>query len=150
MSAAAGVPMEESERRELLARARSIAIVGLSDKPERDSNIVGRYLAGQGYRILPINPAQPEIMGRRSYPSLAAVPPEEPIDIVDVFRRSEEVPPIVAEAIARGVGAIWLQLGVTNPAALATARAHGILTEEDRCLKIEHERLGRPGPPPSR
>ncbi|MHB8351310.1 MAG: CoA-binding protein [Thermoplasmata archaeon] len=149
MSAPAAT-MEEEQRRELLTRARTIAIVGLSDKPERDSNIVARFLAAQGYRIIPINPAQPEILGRRSYPSLAAVPDSEPIDIVDVFRRSEEVPPIVSEAIARGVGAIWLQLGVRNPEALAIAQARGILTEEDRCLKIEHERLGVPARPPSR
>ena len=143
--------MDEDDRtRELLTSARTIAIVGASDKPERDSNIVGRYLAAQGYRIVPVNPALPEILGQRSYPSLTAIPGTERIDIVDVFRRSEEVPAVVAEAIARGVGAIWLQLGVRSPEALAAARARGILTREDRCVKIEHERLHIPPRPPSR
>ncbi|MGI0052767.1 MAG: CoA-binding protein [Thermoplasmata archaeon] len=143
--------MHDEEIREMLTRARTIAVVGLSDKPDRDSNSVAAYLLAQGYRIVPVNPAAHEILGERSYPSLSEIPAEVPVDIVDVFRRSEEVPPIVHQAIARGgVRAIWLQLGVRSPEALAEARVRGILTEEDRCLRIEHQRLGVPATPPVR
>src|SRR5580693_2026657 len=96
----------------LLTSARTIAVVGLSDKPERDSNEVARYLQGQGYRIIPVNPGVSEVLGEKSYPSLLAIPASERLDIVDVFRRSDQVGPIVDEALVRDAGAIWMQLGV--------------------------------------
>ena len=128
----------------ILAGARTIAVVGLSDKPERDSNEVARYLQAQGYRVIPVNPALSEVLGERSYPSLGAIPVEETIDIVDVFRRSDQVPPIVVEAIDRRVPAIWMQLGVQNPEAAEAARARGAIVVENRCVMQEHRRLGIP------
>jgi len=134
--------VDDSTLRSILERARTIAVVGLSDKPERDSNDVARYLQVHGYRVVPVNPAVSEVLGERSFPSLSAVPPDVRIDIVDIFRRSEQVPPIVDEAIARSVPVVWMQLGVEHPAAAATARSHGITVLENRCIKIEHHRLG--------
>jgi predicted CoA-binding protein len=124
-----------------LSGVRTIAVVGLSDKPERDSHQVARYLQEQGFRIVPVNPAVPEILGERSYPSLGAIPPAVSIDLVDIFRRSDQVPPIVDEAIARRVPVVWMQLGVEHPAAAAAARAAGLTVVENRCLRIEHRRL---------
>ena len=140
----------DEERRQRLATAATIAVVGLSDKPERDSNEVARYLQQQGYRIIPVNPALTEVLGERSYPSVSAIPPEIRIDILDVFRRSEQVPPIVEEAIARGVGAIYLQIGVDHPGAAERARAHGIPVETNRCVMQDHRRLHIPPRTPSR
>ncbi|HTW55255.1 MAG TPA: CoA-binding protein [Thermoplasmata archaeon] len=134
--------VDDAALRSILERARTIAVVGLSDKPERDSNDVARYLQAHGYRIVPVNPAVPEVLGERSYPSLAAVPPDVRIDIVDIFRRSDQVPPIVDEAIARNVPVVWMQLGVEHAAAAAAARARGITVLENRCIKVEHHRLG--------
>ncbi|HTT34975.1 MAG TPA: CoA-binding protein [Thermoplasmata archaeon] len=127
--------------RAVLERARTIAVVGLSDKPERDSNEVARYLKAQGYRVVPVNPILSEVLGERSYPSLAAIPAGTPIDIVDIFRRSDQVPPVVDEALARGVGFVWMQLGVENPAAAAAAAARGVPVVMDRCIMQEHRRL---------
>ncbi len=136
--------MDDGTLRELLTRARTIAVVGLSEKPERDSNEVARYLKSQGYRIIPVNPAVPEVLGERSYPSVRAIPPEVRIDVLDIFRRPEHVPPIVDEGIARGVGAIWMQLGVTSPPAAEKARAAGIPVLEDLCIMVQHRRLHIP------
>ncbi len=135
--------------KEWLTRARTIAVVGLSDKPERDSNEIARYLKSQGYRIVPVNPMLPEVLGERSYPSLSAVPPEIRIDVVDIFRRSDQVPPVVDEAIARGVGGIWMQLGVRSEEAAARARAKGIPVVEDLCIMVQHRRLGVAPLPPA-
>jgi uncharacterized protein len=128
--------------RAVLARARTIAIVGLSDKPERDSNEVARYLQAQRYRVIPVNPAVREVLGERSYPSLADVPSEIAIDVVDVFRRSEETPAIVDAAIARKVPVVWMQLGISNAAAAETGRRAGLTVVEDRCLMTDHRRWG--------
>ncbi len=127
--------------REILSTARTIAVVGLSDKPERDSNEVARFLQSVGYRIVPVNPMLTEVLGEKAYPSLAAIPPETKVDIVDVFRRSEEVPPIVEQAIARHVPVVWMQLGVRNPAAAEKARASGLTAIEDLCIMVTHRRL---------
>jgi uncharacterized protein len=135
----------DAETRELLMRARTIAVVGLSDKAERDSNDVARYLQSQGYRIIPVNPLLREVLGETAYPSLSAIPATVRVDIVDIFRRSEEVPAIVREAIDRGVGAIWMQLGIESPAARSEAEARHIPVRENQCIKIEHGRL-RVGP----
>lgn len=134
--------------RELLAATRTIAVVGLSDKPERDSNEVARYLQSVGYRVIPVNPSIPQVLGERSYPSLSAIPEGTRIDLVDLFRRSEQVPPIVEEAVRRGVGAIWMQLGVESASAAETARAHHVPVVQNRCIMREHRRLGLPARPP--
>lgn len=136
---------DDDEMRAVLARARTVAVVGLSDRPERDSHQIARYLLAQGYEVIPVNPNVSEVLGRRSYPSLREVPPEIPVDLVDIFRRSEEVGPIVDAAIARGVRAVWMQLGVVHEAAAAAARAQGLFVVQDRCVMVEHRRL-RVGP----
>jgi len=140
------VPTDE-EVRALLTRARTIAIVGLSDKPDRDSNEVARYLIGQGYRIVPVNPTVPEILGAQSYPSLSAIPSDVRIDVVDIFRRSDQVPPVVDEAIARRAPAVWMQLGVEHAGAAARARAAGAVVLENRCIMVDHRRLKIPPVP---
>jgi predicted CoA-binding protein len=140
-----GLPDERL--REVLTRARTIAVVGLSDKPQRDSNEVARYLQGQGYRIVPVNPMLTEVLGERAYPSVTAIPSEIRVDIVDIFRRSDEVPPVVREAIERGVPTVWMQLGVEHAGAAATARAAGAIVVEDLCIMVQHRRLGIPPHP---
>ena len=109
---------------EQLRNSKTIAVVGLSNNPERDSYRVSRYMQSQGYRIIPVNPMIDEALGERSYPDLKSVP--EVIDMVDVFRRSELVPTVVDEAIEVGVKYIWMQDGVINPEAAAKAEAAGI------------------------
>ena len=137
----------DAELREVLAHARTIAVVGLSDKPERDSNEVARYLQSQGYRIVPVNPMLTEVLGEKSYPSLSAIPPDVRVDIVDVFRRSDQVPPVVDEAIARGAPTVWMQLGVENAVAAAKARAAGLSVLENSCIMVQHRRLRSSLPP---
>lgn len=109
---------------EMLKNSKTIAVVGLSDNPARDSHRVSSYLQSQGYRIIPVNPTIAEALGEKSYPDLKSVP--EPIDLVDIFRRSELVPPVVDEAIELGVKYIWMQDGVVDPEAAAKAEAAGI------------------------
>jgi len=137
----------DADLRGVLSTARTIAVVGLSDKPDRDSNEVARYLQSQGYRIVPVNPMLTEVLGEKAYPSLSAVPPDVKVDIVDVFRRSDQVPPIVDEAIARGDKVVWMQLGVENAAAAAKARAAGLTVFEDLCIMVQHRRLRGSLPP---
>jgi predicted CoA-binding protein len=138
----------DSELAAILRHARTIAVVGLSDKPERDSNEVARYLQSQGYRIVPVNPALTEVLGERAYPSLSAIPESIRVDIVDVFRRSEQVPPVVDEALARRDKVIWMQLGVESPAATEKARAQAATVIENACIMQVHRRL-RIGPRPT-
>ena len=140
--------LDETVTRDILTRARTIAVVGLSDKAERDSNEVARYLMSKGYRVIPVNPMLPEILGERSYPSLSAVPESIPIDIVDIFRRSDRVPPIVEEALARKIPTIWLQLGVESPEAAAKARAGVTHFYQNTCIMQDHRRLGIPARAP--
>ncbi len=135
------VPPGDDELRAILGRARTVAVVGLSDKPDRDSNEVARYLQAKGYRIVPVNPQLSEVLGERAYPSVSAIPPEIRLDVVDIFRRSDQVPPIVDEAIARRVPVVWMQLGVESPAAAAKARAHGLVVVENSCIMQQHRRL---------
>lgn len=137
------IPGDE-KMREILSSARTIAVVGLSDKPERDSNEVAQYLRSVGYRIVPVNPMLSEVLGERSYPSVEAIPPEVRVDIVDVFRRSEELPPIVEQSIARKVPVVWMQLGVRHPAAAENGRRHGLTVIEDLCIRTTHRRLRIP------
>lgn len=121
-------------------RIRNIAVVGLSDKPERASYRVASYLQQAGYRIIPVNPGLTQVLGEKCYPSLEEVPPDISIDVVDIFRRSEDVPPIVEAAIRRGVPVIWMQEGVVNEEAAAKAKAAGCTVIMDRCLMKEHQR----------
>ena len=130
--------MVDSEISAILANARTIAIVGLSDKPDRESYQVADYLQRHGYRIIPVNPAIQAVLGERSYPSLLEVP--GPIDVVDVFRRPDAVPAIVDDAIAIGAKVVWLQLGIVNEQAGQKAAASGLTFISDRCMKEEHKR----------
>jgi len=132
--------MNDAEMRSLLERSRTIAVVGLSDKPERASNSISRYLIAMGYNVIPVNPMLEEVLGLRSYPDLISIP--EPVDIVDVFRRSEYVPPIVEQAIEIGAQAVWMQRGVMNAEAAARAEAAGLGVVMNRCIMVDHERLG--------
>jgi uncharacterized protein len=136
------MPADDREIREVLTRARNIAIVGLSDKPDRDSNEVGRYLQSQGYRIIPVNPNLPSVLGETSYPSIAAIPESTLVDVVVIFRHSDQVPPIAEEAMARGVPAVWMQLGIENPEAAANIRSSGGVAFENLCIMTQHRRLG--------
>jgi len=140
----------EDDLRGVLHRARTIAVVGLSDKPERDSNEVARYLQAHGYRVVPVNPMVSEVLGERSYPSLAAIPPEVPVDLVDIFRRPDEVPAVMEQAIARKVPVVWMQLGISHSEAAARGRRAGATIVEDLCIMVMHRRLGiRPGAAPA-
>lgn len=132
----------------ILRESRTIAVVGLSDKPDRPSYKVARYLQRHGYHIVPVNPALTEVLGERSYPDLASIPGPDPVDVVDIFRRSEDVPPIVEAAIAKGAKAVWMQEGIVNEAAAARARAAGLQVVMNLCMKKEHEK--RAGKAPDR
>ena len=125
----------------IFERTQTIAIVGLSPKPERDSHHVAQYLQAQGFRIVPINPAVDEVLGERSWPSLTEAAKHHRIDLVDVFRDSAAVPPIADEALAIGAKALWLQIGVRHDAALAKAQAAGLAVVQDHCTLVEHQRL---------
>lgn len=131
----------EPEIDELLATARTIAVVGLSERPGRDSYQVAAYLQRHGYRIVPINPGSDRILGEQVYPDLAAIPADIRVDIVDIFRKPEAIPAIVEQAVARGAGAVWMQRGLAHNAAADTARAAGLRVVMDRCLKVEHSRF---------
>ena len=120
---------------EMLAM-KTIAVVGLSPKPDRASNGVARYLLEHGYRIIPVNPGHEEILGYKSYSSLKNIP--EPVEVVDIFRRPEYVLPIVEQAIAIGARGIWMQLGVLNDEAAKMAEEAGLQVVMNRCIKIEH------------
>jgi predicted CoA-binding protein len=126
----------------LLRTARTIAIVGLSSNPLRPSHFVGFYLLRQGYRVIPVNPREREVLGQRSVENLAQI--DTPVDIVDVFREPSAVPEIARDAHAIGAKALWLQFGVIHEASATQAHAAGLDVVMDRCLKIEHARyLGR-------
>ena len=126
---------------ELLRTTRTIAVVGLSGKKYRPSYGVSEYMQRAGYRIIPVNPCETEVLGEKSYRSLSEVP--EKIDIVDIFRRSEFVPEIVEEAIRAGARAVWMQEGVIHQAAADRARAAGLIVIMDRCILKDHRRLQR-------
>src|SRR5260370_2484442 len=125
---------------ELLRSARTIAVVGLSGRPTRPSYGVARYMQSRGYRIIPVNPMEAEVLGEKSYARLEDVP--ERIDIVDIFRRSEFVPAIVDAAIRVGASAVWMQEGVVHEEAAETARRAGLAVVMDRCILKEHSRTG--------
>lgn len=131
--------MTDREIRHILETAKTVAIVGLSDKPDRDSYKVAEYLQKHGYRIIPVNPTVDFVLGEKSYASVTDIPAS--VDVVDVFRKPEAVGPVVDEAIAAGAGAVWMQLGVRNDDAAQKAEAAGLQVVQDRCMKIEHGRL---------
>lgn len=128
-----------AEVADILRESRTIAVVGLSDKPERPSHGVAAYLQRQGYRIIPVNPKLTGALGKPAYHSLSAVP--EPVDIVDIFRASEAVPGIVEEAIAAGAKVVWMQEGIVHNAAAERARAAGLRVVMNKCLSKEHRAL---------
>ncbi len=123
---------------QLLKKYKTIAVVGLSSNPMRPSFGVTEYMQGAGYRIIPVNPNEREVLGEKCYARLEDVP--EKIDIVNVFRRAEEVPPVVESAIRFGAKVVWMQLGVENEAAAEKARAAGLIVIEDACIRVEHRR----------
>jgi len=122
--------------RQILEQCRTIAVVGASSNPARASHHVASYMKAQGYRVIPVNPNERTVIDEQAYPSLTAVP--GPIDLVDIFRKSEDVLPIVEEAIARGAKAIWMQEGVINEAAAQLAREAGLAVVMDRCWLKDH------------
>jgi predicted CoA-binding protein len=134
---------DDAAIREALSRARTIAVVGISDRPDRPSHEVASYLKAAGYRIIPVNPvlAGKEILGERCVASLAEI--GHGVDIVDVFRRAEAVPDVVDDALRVDAPLLWLQLGIVNEDAAARARAAGRAVVQDRCIQIEHVRLLR-------
>ncbi len=124
---------------ELLRSAKTIAVVGLSSRRTRPSHGVSEYMKHSGYRIIPVNPAETEVLGEKAYPDLDSVP--DPVDIVDVFRRSEYVPEIVEAAIRIGARAVWMQEGVVHEEAAERARAAGLTVVMDRCILKEHRKM---------
>ncbi|MBS0321888.1 MAG: CoA-binding protein [Proteobacteria bacterium] len=125
--------------RGVLTRMRTLAVVGLSAHWYRPSYFAAKYMQEHGYRIIPVNPAYEFVLGERCYPGLKAIP--EPVDIVDCFRRSEEMPALARDAVAIGAKVFWMQLGLDNPEAAAIATAGGLDVVADRCVKIEHARI---------
>jgi predicted CoA-binding protein len=133
----------DAEYEPIFRQTRTIAVVGLSPNPDRPSHGVAAYLQAAGYRIIPVNPTVDSVLGERSYASLSDVP--EPVDVVDIFRRPEDVPPVVEQAIRIGAKVVWMQEGVVNEAAAAAARAAGLTVVMDRCMLKEHRRLRAAG-----
>ncbi|HRC37250.1 MAG: CoA-binding protein [Rubrivivax sp.] len=125
--------------RRILKNCKTIAVVGLSPEWHRPSHFVAKYMQEQGYHIIPVNPKHESILGERCYARLEDIP--EPVDMVDVFRRPEDVPPIAASAVAIGAKCLWQQLGVASQEADTVARAAGLDSVMDRCVKVEHARL---------
>ena len=128
-----------AEVREILGISRVIAVIGMSDNPERASNRVAAYLMQHGYRIIPVNPGKASILGQKCWPSLSAVP--ERVDIVDIFRKPSAVPAIVDEAIKAGAKVVWMQEGIVHNAAAEKARAAGLRVVMNRCMMKEHQAL---------
>ncbi len=127
----------DMEIRRLLEGSRNVAVVGLSDRPYRTSHGVARALQEFGYRIFPVNPnLKGPVLGEKPYATVREIP--EPVDIVDVFRRSEFTPPVARDAVAAGAKVLWLQLGVINEEAARYAEEHGLTVVMDRCLKVDH------------
>ena len=141
--ASASTPPDDIVR--ILATCRTVAVVGLSPKPERDSFRVSRYMQSQGWRVIPVNPvvaaSGAHILGEVVYATLTDAAQAEKIDLVDVFRNSDDVPPVVDEAIGLSLSAVWLQLGISNDAAINRERAAGMLTVQNRCLMVDHARM---------
>ena len=133
--------MPQAAIRQSLAHCKTIAVVGLSPKPHRDSFRVAKYMQDHGFRIVPINPNANEMLGEQAYASLTEAAQLEQIDMVNCFRNSEDIPPIAAEAVAIGAKSLWLQLGVVNDAAAKQATDAGLIVVQNLCLMVEHRRL---------
>jgi len=131
--------ISDDDLKKLLQEVSSIAVVGISADPAKPSNRVASYLKQHGYHIIPVNPAAEEILGEKCYPDLKSIP--EPIDVVDVFRRPEFLPPIADEAVAVGAKVLWMQEGVTNEEAAKKAESGGLTVIQDACMLKEHSRL---------
>jgi predicted CoA-binding protein len=131
----------EEEIKKILSSSKTIAVIGISPKEDRPSYIVAFYLKSKGYRIIPVRPDGEWILGEKVYPSLSEIPKEIGVDVVDIFRRSEDVPPIVEEAILRGARVVWMQEGVIHKEAGEKAEKAGLKVVMDRCMKKEHQRL---------
>ncbi len=134
--------MTQAAIRQSLANCKTIAVVGLSPKPHRDSFRVAKYMQDHSFRIVPINPNAPEVLGEKAYASLTEAAMHERIDMVNCFRNSQDIPPIAAEAIAIGAKSLWLQIGVVNDAAAKQATDAGLVVVQDLCLMVEHRQLG--------
>ncbi len=124
------------DEEKILQEYRNVAVVGASNNPDRASYRVFQYLAERGYNVIPINPTLTELLGRKSYPSLETVP--APIEVVDIFRRAEDVMPIIEDAIKVGAKAVWMQQGIVNEAAATRAKAAGLMVVMDKCMRTEH------------
>ncbi len=133
--------MEDEELKDTLRNLKTVAVIGMSPKEDRPSYIVASYLKSKGYRIIPVRPDGEEILGEKVYRSLSEIPKEIGVDVVDIFRRSEEVPPIVEEAIQRGAKVVWMQERVIHKEAGEKAEKAGLKVVMDRCMKKEHQRL---------
>ena len=129
----------DQKKKEILQKAKTIAVVGISDKPHRASYGVAKYLQDRGYRIIPVNPRLESVLGEKAYPDLKSIP--FPVDIVDVFRKEEDLPEVINEAVALGLETIWLQLGLNCPPGMEFAKEPPKVLFEDCCLKIDHGRL---------
>jgi predicted CoA-binding protein len=123
---------------EILKNYKAIAVVGLSSNPTRPSHGVAEYMQRAGYRIIPVNPNEREVLGEKSYARLEDVP--EKVEIVDIFRRAEDVPPVVESAIRIGAKVVWMQLGIANEQAAEKARSAGLVVVEDACIFVEHRK----------
>ena len=133
--------MKDDEIKSMLGRCKTIAVVGISPKEDRPSYTVASYLKSKGYTIIPVRPDGETILGEKVYHSLQDIPPEVNIDIVDIFRKSEDVPSAVEEAIQRKARVVWMQEGVIHPEAAARAERAGLQVVMDRCIKKDHQRL---------
>ncbi len=133
--------MNEEELRDVLGHSKTVAVVGISPKPDRPSYLVAAYLQSEGYRIIPVRPDGEEILGEKVYHGLAEIPKNIEIDVVDVFRKSEDVLPVVEEAIQRGAKVVWMQEGIFHSEAASRAEAAGLKVVMDRCMKKERQRL---------
>lgn len=127
--------------RSILDQARTIAVVGLSSKTHRDSYGVARYLQHRGYRVVPVNPKETEVLGQKAYPSLLDVPTDVAIDIVDVFRKGEETPPVAEDAVSAGARVLWLQEGIVNDEARQIAEEGGLTVVMNLCIRTTKARL---------
>ena len=133
--------MTEEDIREILSNFKTIAVVGISPKEDRPSYIVASYLKSKGYRVIPVRPDGEVILGEKVYHSLAEIPKEIGVEIVDIFRRSEDVPPVVEEAIRQRAKVVWMQEGVIHKEAGAKAEKAGLKVVMDRCMKKDHQKL---------
>jgi uncharacterized protein len=141
MEAADEYVPSDDQLRSILRDVKTIAVVGLSSKPHRDSHGVARYLQQAGYRIVPVNPRESEVLGERAYSTLADIPSDVEIDVVDVFRRAEDTPPVARAAADRGAKVLWLQDGIVNDESRAIAEGAGLTVVMGTCMMREHQRL---------